>query len=30
LDIEGADKLDAGIREKYGILYMKTPGGFQK
>jgi len=29
LDIDSADKLDAGIKEKYGILYMKTPGDFQ-
>jgi S1-C subfamily serine protease len=28
LDIAGADELDRKIREKYGILYMKTPDGF--
>lgn len=30
LDIEHAEQLDASIKEKYGILYMKTPGGFRK
>ncbi len=30
LDIENADTLDAEIKDKYGILYMKTPGGFRK
>ncbi|MFH1117812.1 MAG: trypsin-like peptidase domain-containing protein [Pseudomonadota bacterium] len=30
LDLEDADKLDAEIKERYGILYMKTPEGFQK
>lgn len=28
LDIEHAEELDAGIKETYGILYMKSPGGF--
>ena len=28
LDLEKADQLDGEIKEKYGILYMKTPGGF--
>jgi S1-C subfamily serine protease len=30
LDLEQADQLDARIKDKYGILYMKTPGGFLK
>lgn len=30
LDIEQADQLDARIRDKYGILYLKTPEGFRK
>lgn len=30
LDIEGANKLDDEIKGRYGILYMETPGGFQK
>jgi hypothetical protein len=28
IDLSGAVELDAHIKEKYGILYMKTPGGF--
>ena len=28
LDLGGAEALDKTIKEKYGILYMKTPGGF--
>lgn len=28
LDLEGAETLDAEIQRKYGIHYMKTPGGF--
>ena len=28
LDLEKADELDREIKQKYGILYMKTPGGF--
>ena len=28
LDIANAPELDGQIKEKYGILYMKTPGGF--
>ena len=28
IDLSGARELDAHIKEKYGILYMKTPGGF--
>ena len=30
LDLEGAAEVDAKLKEKYGILYMKTPGGFHK
>jgi hypothetical protein len=30
LDLEKADELDREIKENYGILYMKTPGGFLK
>jgi hypothetical protein len=30
LDLEGAAELDAEIKTKYGILYMKTPGGFHE
>jgi len=30
LDLEKADDLDREIKEKYGILYMKTPEGFFK
>jgi S1-C subfamily serine protease len=30
LDLERAPTLDAAIKEKYGILYMKTPGTFSK
>ncbi|MDQ7782720.1 MAG: trypsin-like peptidase domain-containing protein [Desulfomonilaceae bacterium] len=30
LDIKGAEELDKDIKERYGILYMKTPGGFRK
>ncbi len=30
LDLERAAELDARIKDKYGILYMKTPGGFRK
>lgn len=30
LDLEHAEELDARIKDKYGILYMKTPGGFRK
>jgi S1-C subfamily serine protease len=30
LDLDKADALDREIKEKYGILYMKTPGGFLK
>jgi S1-C subfamily serine protease len=29
LDIEKADNLDSMVKAKYGILYMKTPGGFK-
>lgn len=29
LDLEHAEDLDARIKEKYGILYMKTPDGFR-
>jgi S1-C subfamily serine protease len=29
LDLNGADELDSTIRNKYGILYMKTAGGFK-
>ena len=29
IDLDKADELDAKIKEKYGILYMKTPGGFR-
>jgi hypothetical protein len=28
IDLETAEALDSAIKEKYGILYMKTPGGF--
>lgn len=28
LDLANAQELDASIKGKYGILYMKTPGGF--
>jgi large subunit ribosomal protein L28 len=28
IDFETAETLDSTIKEKYGILYMKTPGGF--
>ena len=28
LDLDQADELDREIQQKYGILYMKTPGGF--
>jgi hypothetical protein len=30
IDFNEAEKLDAEIKNKYGILYMKTPGGFSK
>ncbi|UCE82973.1 MAG: trypsin-like peptidase domain-containing protein [Deltaproteobacteria bacterium] len=30
LDLEKADELDNEIKKKYGILYMKTAGGFSK
>jgi S1-C subfamily serine protease len=30
LDLENAEALDKSIQKKYGILYMKTPGGFKK
>ena len=30
LDFERAEKLDAMIKAKYGILYMKTPSGFKE
>jgi len=30
LDLEKAEELDREIKEKYGILYMKTAGGFLK
>jgi S1-C subfamily serine protease len=30
LDLEKADELDREIQQRYGILYMKTPGGFLK
>jgi hypothetical protein len=30
LDLEKANELDREIKQKYGILYMKTPGGFLK
>ena len=30
LDLDQADELDRAIQQKYGILYMKTPGGFLK
>ncbi|MCG6983272.1 MAG: trypsin-like peptidase domain-containing protein [Deltaproteobacteria bacterium] len=30
LDLEKAGELDREIKQKYGILYMKTPGGFLK
>jgi S1-C subfamily serine protease len=30
LDLEQADELNREIKRKYGILYMKTPGGFYK
>ncbi|MDA8405457.1 MAG: trypsin-like peptidase domain-containing protein [Deltaproteobacteria bacterium] len=29
LDLTTAAELDRNIKEKYGILYMKTPGGFK-
>lgn len=29
LDIENAAKLDEEVQQKYGIHYMKTPGGFR-
>ncbi len=29
LDLDRAEELDAKIKERYGILYMKTPGGFR-
>jgi hypothetical protein len=28
LDLDQAEELDREIQQKYGILYMKTPGGF--
>lgn len=30
LDLDHAAALDAAIKERYGILYMKTPGAFSK
>jgi hypothetical protein len=30
LDLEEADSLDREVKTTYGILYMKTPGGFSK
>ncbi len=30
LDIEQAENMDRDLQDKYGILYMKTPGGFKK
>ena len=30
LDLEQADELDREIKKRYGILYMKTPGGFSR
>ena len=30
LDFERAEKLDAMIKAKYGILYMRTPSGFKE
>jgi len=30
IDLETAQELDNAIKEKYGILYMQTPGGFSK
>ena len=30
LDFEDADELDREIKSKYGILYLKTPGGLSK
>ena len=30
LNLEKADELDREIKKKYGILYMKTAGGFLK
>ena len=30
LDLKNADELDREIKKKYGILYMKTAGGFSK
>jgi len=30
LDLEQADELDRQVKSKYGILYMKTEGGFKK
>lgn len=30
LDMDGADKMDEEIRTRYGILYMKTPGGIRR
>ncbi len=29
LDLENADKMDKEIQQKYGILNLKTPGGFK-
>ena len=29
IDLTTAAELDGNIKEKYGILYMKTPGGFK-
>ena len=28
LELKGAGELNLEIKKKYGILYMKTPGGF--
>ncbi len=30
IDFEDQEKLDSVIKEKYGILYMETPGGFRE
>jgi len=30
LDLQDGEKLDALIKDKYGILYMNTPGGFRE
>jgi S1-C subfamily serine protease len=30
LDLHGAEELDKKIQQNYGILYMKTPGGFSR